>query len=49
MVVQLTGVFFVNWSDKYGAAAAANGLQTRMQTADRKLRVGCMTIRPAVV
>ena len=49
MVVQLTGVFFVSWSDEYRAAAAANSLQTWIRAADRKLCVSYMTIRPAVV
>ena len=31
------------------AAAAAKSQQTRIRTTDRKLRVGCVTIRPAVV
>ena len=53
MVVQPTGASLVGGSNPVrvnaAAAAAAKSQPTRIRTADRKLYVGCVTIRPAVV
>ena len=45
----LFGRRFEPWLAAFGAAAAAKSQQTRVRTTDRKLCVGCVTIRPAVV
>ena len=48
MVMQLTPHLLVGEFGAAAAAAAANSWPARIRTADRKLCVGCVTIRPAV-